>query len=380
MKKYLAVFGAASMIDYIFIWYPDFLKEHLTDVTVIAPERSQLIDSGGLSNNFVQINIPRKPSFFKDIIALYQLFSFIRAQRFEFIHSFMPKAGFTTAICVFLLRLLFSRNIVYVHTFTGLAWSGQKGLKSWILSRFDLFITIIATYVLVESQGVLDEVVSLNKNCHPRVIGCGNIAGVNLDYFKPNADFKENGSKNGLDLVFVGRVSVDKGIFDILSIFEEKYSFDIKLDIVGSLELNQTDRDRFFKIVNATHRINYMGFQSDIRPYVQKADYLIFGSWREGFANVVLQSLALGVPVVSSKVNGIQDILDKLDPASEIGFFYDAKNTDDLKRLISKAYDALGTSKYTEMQTVAVNLINSNFSSQIAYDGLKSFYQELRIF
>ncbi|MDE2420949.1 MAG: glycosyltransferase [Gammaproteobacteria bacterium] len=378
MSEYLAVFGAASMIDQIFTWYPDFLKEYIRDAVVVTPERSELLDQVGLSKGFHNIKIPRKPNLVQDIFALFALFFFMYKNRFKFVHSYMPKAGFITALSVFMLRSLGSQ-IVYVHTFTGLSWSGQRGLKLWLLSKFDLWITYVADYILVESVGVASELVGLNKNCKPTIIGCGNIAGVNLAYFKPDPSFEKIRKERELKLVYVGRVSVEKGIFDILSIFHEKYDFVIHLDIVGTLELGAEDLKKFNHILSIHPEINYVGFQLDVRPYIQKADYLVLGSHREGFANVILQSLALGVPVISSKVNGIQDILSKLDQGEEIGFFFEVRNIDALKRLIPEAYNAMGTIKYSIMQKTSITTISQYYSSQVAYDGLKSFYRQLGV-
>ena len=378
MSQYLAVFGAASMIDYILIWYPDFLKELIQDAVVVAPDRSGLLDQAGLSSRFHQINITRKPSLILDFIALFTLFFFMRKKHFKYVHSFMPKVGFVTALSVFMLRLL-GADIVYVHTFTGLTWSGRNDFRSWVLSRFDLWITYIADYILVESEGVASEIISLNKKCKPTIIGCGNIAGVNLDYFKPDLSIEKQSKKHELNLVYVGRVSVEKGIFDILSILDESFNFTIKLDIVGSLELSPADVQRFNQIIETHPEINYFGFQSDVRSYIQKADYLVLGSHREGFANIILQALALGVPVISSRVNGIQDVLSKLNKGSEVGFFFDVKDISALKLIVPEAYHVVGTERYFEMQRTGISTINQHYSSQIACSGLKSFYRQLGV-
>lgn len=378
MAKYLAVFGSASMIDSIFKWYPRFLQENINDATIVAPEHSQLIDKSDLSANFYSIEIPRKPNVLKDIIALVVLLKLMYKNRFGFVHSFMPKAGFVTALSVCILRVL-GAKIIYVHTFTGLVWSGKKGVKAWLLSRFDLLITHVANHVLVESKGVYNEIMLLNKKSNTKIIGCGNIAGVDMSYFKPNASLLVRQKNNTLKLVYVGRISVEKGIFDVLSIFNEKLSFDIFLDIVGSLELNDQDLKKFNKILSENKNINYVGFVSDVRLYIEKADYFIFASWREGFANVILQSLALGVPVISSKVNGIADMLEKIDKSASIGFFFDVKDIATLKANVIDAYECLDTESYVKMKKNSMQLISKHYSSDIAYQGLKDFYNHIGI-
>lgn len=377
--KYLSVFGAASMIDSIFKWYPSFLKENIPNATIVVPQQPTTLIDAGLVSNYHRIDIQRKPSISKDLMALLQLFLFVRKHRFELIHSFMPKAGFITAIVVFLSRVT-GRKITHVHTFTGLVWTGKSGLKQRLASLPDLFIAKVANISVTESIGVANELKTLGKNINPIIIGCGNIAGVDVSYFYPQTEPSSRVSNKLKTFVYVGRVAVDKGIFDLLSLFDLELELCFNLVVVGGCELSETDMIRFNQyLVRFPSRITYVGLVDDIRPYVVVADFFIFASKREGFPNVILQSMAMGIPVISSKVHGIEDILKTVDTKSKVGFFFDVGSQQGLLACILDAIKIL-PDDYIAMSNTCTKTISSHFSQKNAYEGLKKFYASLGVY
>lgn len=53
----------------------------------------------------------------------------------------------------------------------------------------------------------------------------------------------------------------------------------------------------------------FAGFKKDIRPWIQACDLLVNPSLTEGMPNVVLESMALGTPVVATAVGGVADLI-----------------------------------------------------------------------
>ena len=117
----------------------------------------------------------------------------------------------------------------------------------------------------------------------------------------------------------------------------------------------------------------------DIRPYVVVADFFIFASKREGFPNVILQSMAMGIPVISSKVHGIEDILKTVDTKSKVGFFFDVGSQQGLLACILDAIKIL-PDDYIAMSNTCTKTISSHFSQKNAYEGLKKFYASLGVY
>lgn len=59
--------------------------------------------------------------------------------------------------------------------------------------------------------------------------------------------------------------------------------------------------------------IRWWGWQADTRPFYEMLDALLLPSRTEGLPNVVLEAMAMGVPVAATHVGGVGDLLDAGD-------------------------------------------------------------------
>jgi glycosyltransferase involved in cell wall biosynthesis len=101
-------------------------------------------------------------------------------------------------------------------------------------------------------------------------------------------------------LVCVGRLEKQKAFDLAIKSFSEflKVKPDYKLKIVGDgsllSELVQLSKD-----LGISDSVNFIGFESDVIPYYINAQATLLTSLYEGFPNVLVESITLGVPVVA---------------------------------------------------------------------------------
>ena len=57
-------------------------------------------------------------------------------------------------------------------------------------------------------------------------------------------------------------------------------------------------------------RIRLLGFQKDVIPLYEAMDLFVLSSLREGLPNVVLEAMALEVPVVATRIAGIPRLIE----------------------------------------------------------------------
>jgi hypothetical protein len=81
---------------------------------------------------FSPLRIERKISVGRDLATFFHLWRFFRAQRFDVVHSFMPKAGLLAMMAAKAAGIPFR-----LHTFTGQVWATQRGLKKALLKALD---------------------------------------------------------------------------------------------------------------------------------------------------------------------------------------------------------------------------------------------------
>lgn len=125
--------------------------------------------------------------------------------------------------------------------------------------------------------------------------------------------FKKENKLNDY-IVYVGRIDTHKGcqqLFDYFIKYKQKKKNDLKLVLMGKTVMDIPERE---DIIN-------LGFVSEQLKYdvMAGADALIMPSEFESLSIVVLESLALGVPVI---VNGVCEVLKQHCVISKAGTFY----------------------------------------------------------
>ena len=113
-----------------------------------------------------------------------------------------------------------------------------------------------------------------------------------------------------LDLIYVGRLAPPKNPFrliKIVALIKEKMP-NIKVGIVGDGE----DRQKVEKIIkekNLSGNIILFGRQPNPFPYMKKAKIFIMTSDWEGLPMSALEAQALGLPIFSTPVDGLKNIV-----------------------------------------------------------------------
>lgn len=265
----------------------------------------------------VPVNIERTISPFKDVLSLYKLYRLFRKEKPYMVHSITPKAGLLSMVAAY-----YARVPKRVHTFTGLLFPTQSGFMKWLLLFFDKLICFHATHVYPEGNGVKNDLINFKVTKKPlKVIGHGNVKGVDLQLFDPNlfdhnmikAYRKTNRlSDSDFVFIFIGRLVNDKGINELVNAFSRLADVhpEVKLLLVGHVE-GESDtlpEDTWYTI--ETHKsIVFVGPQNDVRPFLALSDALVFPSYREGFPNVVLEAGAMGLPCIVTNINGCNEII-----------------------------------------------------------------------
>ncbi len=111
------------------------------------------------------------------------------------------------------------------------------------------------------------------------------------------------------NLLFVGRLEANKGVLELLGIFEAMANEfpNLRLRIVGDGHLRNEMEDRARR-AGTLHRISFAGAvpQQAIRDEMRGSDLLLFPTHFENFPLTLLESSAVGLPYVASDIPGIR--------------------------------------------------------------------------
>jgi len=127
--------------------------------------------------------------------------------------------------------------------------------------------------------------------------------GVDTTFWQPPADVKKDET---LQFLYAGQLSIRKGIPVLLEAWKRADLKDAELHLVGTWLLADRIRGELPKDVHwfgACSRQELLG-------HYQSADVFVFPSFFEGFALVLLEAMACGLPVLASDATGAPDLLD----------------------------------------------------------------------
>jgi len=121
--------------------------------------------------------------------------------------------------------------------------------------------------------------------------------GVDIHRFRPVADRRSHPFR----LLYVGQVSIQKGILYLLQAWERLRWSDAELWIVGRVE---RDISSLLQPYCRAPGIQWWGFVRDPVAAYQQADVFVFPSLQEGSALVTYEALACGLPVITTPNTG----------------------------------------------------------------------------
>ena len=210
-----------------------------------------------------------------------------------------------------------------VHTFTGLVWPTTTGLKRSILMLTDKILCLCATHIIPEGQGVLQDLQAHITKKPMKVLGYGNVRGVDINYWDKTESVKEEGHKlrcrYGIDheftFLYVGRIVKDKGINELVEAFNELYSShpESRLILVGPKEDNLDPiSEKSKEIIEHLPSIIMTGpvFGRDLVNHYSAADCFVLPSYREGFPNTPIEAGAMRLPCIVTDINGSREIIE----------------------------------------------------------------------
>lgn len=316
----------------------------VTVITSPGPELAQIASHEHLTLRV--LDIPRRLSPWRDLVALYRLYRLFRHGRFSIVHSSTPKAGLLSSLAGW-----FARIPIRLHTFTGQPWMGLSGPLRWLARASDRVIGWLNTRCYADSESQRQFLVSegILDARHIHTIGAGSLAGVDLNRFNRARLGPEAGAGvrrelgiagRTVVLLFIGRITREKGIYELLAAVDSlrNSSDDVVLLLVGPMDDERGGSGSVARAdIEGRPGVYYLGYRKDPERYFAAADILCLPSYREGFGTVVIEAAAMGVPTVGTRINGLVDAV--VD--GETGILVEARNVDaliqGLQRMIEDA-------------------------------------------
>lgn len=356
-----------------------FLKEHGYEVIGISGPPIDRSEEAAESEGIRTIVLPdlvRPISISNDLKALFELIRVIRKEQPDIVHANTPKGSLLGMMAAWWCRVPHR-----IYTVTGLRFETATGTFRWLLKTMERITCACATKVIPEGDGVKKTLIREQITKKPlQKIHNGNINGIDLEYFsrtpKILATAQELRAQIGGDFifVFVGRIVRDKGMIELVDAFERlnQEHPSSRLLLVGSPEPELDPLpEPTSKKLESNPNIYQAGWQTDVRPWLVASDAFAFGSYREGFPNVVLQAGAMGLPSVVTDINGCNEIIIE----GKNGYIVPKQDSEALYQGMKKLYE--DRTKTKEMSEVAREMIATRYKQEDVWQATLEMYQSL---
>ena len=176
-----------------------------------------------------------------------------------------------------------------------------------------------------------------------------------------------------LSFIFVGRITKEKGIYELCSAIKElitKYP-NIKLYIAGSGE-EEGNIKSYIDKNNLQNNIELLGWIKEEKQikYYNKVATLILPSYYEGLPMVVLEAMAKGKNIIATSVGAIPEVV-----TEENGIIIKAKDTEMLKNAIERTIkNNINGLTIDEVSKNNIKLIREKYSLDIFIKKVNEIY------
>lgn len=357
-----------------------FLKEHGYEVIGVSGEPIERSTKASKDEGIRTIVVPdlvRPISISHDIKAIFELIRVIRKERPDIVHANTPKGSLLGMMAAWWCRVPHR-----IYTVTGLRFETATGTFRGLLKTMERITCTCATKVIPEGEGVKKTLIREQITKKPlQKIHNGNINGIDLDYFNRTPEIQataqELRAQIGGDFVFVfaGRIVRDKGMIELVDAFERlnQEHPSCRLLLVGSTEPELDPLpDATSAKLDSNPNIYQAGWQTDVRPWLAASDAFAFGSYREGFPNVVLQAGAMGLPSVVTDINGCNEIIIE----GKNGYIVPKQDSEALYQGMKKLYEDRVKTK--EKSEVTREMIATRYKQEDVWQATLEMYQSLK--
>ena len=340
VKRPLKVRSSSLMLNYL-EWIIWSLKAAVTAFPLVLKGKPEMLFSPNntLPNLF--------PAFFLKIFCRKPLC--VTVHHFDFI-SKENSANFSFSLTKFFRNY---RKVGYSLLISLLKALASK-LMVEILKKADLFISVSEfTASLLEKSGVGREKILVSGN--------------GIDFRKISKICKHSGKKI-FDGVFVGRIALEKGIYDLVDawkkvIFKRREAF---LAIIGEGPELKNLRIKIKKL-KLERKIHVFGGLPDEKMYkiLCRSRVFVFPSRFEGWGIAVAEALACGLPVICYETPALKEVFGKCKSV----FFVSKFNSEALAKKILLILENFDGKKFSRIsRAFAKNLAWKNvFEKDVAF-------------
>jgi glycosyltransferase involved in cell wall biosynthesis len=251
---------------------------------------------------------------------LLKVIRFFKQHDWDIVHSWHWSSDFSEPLAA---RLA---GIKFIYTKKAMGW----GNKAWA------WRSKLSHHVIAINKAMMTEFFENSSRIKATYLPLG----LDTEVYKPrpyNQVIADQYDFQKTDFVVISVVNMVevKGIEILIEAVIQSQIPNIKLLLVGN---DQTDYVNRLRAQYKMHsNIIFTGKQAEVQNFLSVADVFVIPTKnegkREGMPMAPVEAMAMGIPVIGSRIAGVEDILEGFDD-----WLFEASHIEGLKNLLEKAY------------------------------------------
>jgi glycosyltransferase involved in cell wall biosynthesis len=327
--KILKICGSKSWggLEKFFLESSEKLQNTGHNVTIACPVNSNIFVNAANKNlNITSFNFSNK------ITAIRKLTSLLKTSDFDIIHSHYSNDLWSVIPAI---KQSKSKAKLVLTKAMESGVSKKDLLHRQLYKRVDAIIAIskyIAANVEKTTPVPKTKITIINDAVDTNIF--------NPSLFNRKKLREERGIKDETVLTFLGRITLGKGLEDLINAVEiirtQSPEQKIIILVAGSAIKGEEKYEIEIKNIVKQKKLNnvftFLGYCTNTAEILACTDILVFPSHTESFGITVIEAMAMGVPVAASNYGGILDSIEH----NKTGILFERKNPASLANAVTK--------------------------------------------
>jgi len=274
----------------------ELIKQGL-DVKVVSLYNYYSAITDRLERNNIKIYYLNKKSGL-DFSQIFRLYKVFKAEKPDVVHTHRYVMEYVIPAAVM------ARVPVRIHTVHNIAKKENCMIHRKLNKLFYKLCDVIPVSLSPVVQTTVMEEYKLKSEDTPVVYN-----GIDLENCIPKRGYESN--TKTFTYLHIGRFAQAKnhsGLLEAFKIVHEKRS-NTRLVLIGDGDLVDNIREKVFEL-GLNNCVIFLGSQDSVYNYLYDADVFVLPSLYEGMPMTLIEAMATGLPIVTTNVGGIQDMIE----------------------------------------------------------------------
>ena len=335
-------------------------------------DMSYLVDQYQIEHRSIK-TLQREISPVDDIKAIIELYKIFKKEKPQIVHTNLAKAGMVGRLAAWLAGIP-----VILHTYHGHVFSGYfSSLKTSIYILIERFMALLSTSVISVSEMIKKDICSVYKITSEKKVSVIPL-GFELEKMESLDQYRgtfRNQFSIPQDVPVIGIVGRITGIknhqlfVDIANLLLNQ-NRNTHFLIIGDGELRD-EIDKKVRTLGIEDRVHFTGWINETAKMYADLDLMLLTSINEGTPVTVIEAMYYEIPVISSDVGGLSDLIED----GKTGYLIKSFNPEDYIPVMIKLLESDQERK--KISLASHNFITENFNVSRLINDMSTLYKKL---